>query len=356
VAVLGGGISGLSAAFMTAKKFPDAQVTLYESSSRLGGWVRSEHLDSSDGPIIFEQGPRTLRPATRSGYKTLSASSYLGLEDDMLFTPRTSPAAINRFIYYPDSLNKLPIPQDGMFDIVWRVLTDPLFEGVLSAIWNEHGTPQRPSSLEDESLGDFLKRRTGNKHVADNIVSAVMHGIYAGDVYKLSVKSVLPVLWAMEEKYGSITSAFLAAPGEAMVNPDTHIPAAIQSALVDSKLNDRARNSCVYTFKNGMETLPLAMEKYIKTKKNANIKLETGVTNMQNSEDGKSIKVCALFPLRQPSLPTPIFSFEALPFLSYANPILCKLTRPRSQLQTTSPLNFTAMLFPLSQPINSVAS
>ena len=45
VVVLGGGITGLSAAFYLARKHPTVQITLVEKSTQFGGWVRSERIE-----------------------------------------------------------------------------------------------------------------------------------------------------------------------------------------------------------------------------------------------------------------------------------------------------------------------
>lgn len=62
VAVLGGGITGLASTFLAAIRYPKAQITLIEAGSRLGGWLRSTKVNVGGGDVVFEQGPRTLRP------------------------------------------------------------------------------------------------------------------------------------------------------------------------------------------------------------------------------------------------------------------------------------------------------
>jgi protoporphyrinogen oxidase len=57
-----------SRAFYLSQELPDAKITLYEGSPRLGGWLQSRRIDVGNGEVVFEQGPRTLRPATPSGY------------------------------------------------------------------------------------------------------------------------------------------------------------------------------------------------------------------------------------------------------------------------------------------------
>ena len=64
VAVLGGGITGLACAYYLTRELPRAKVTIYEASDRLGGWLSSTRVPVKDGSILFEAGPRTLRPSS----------------------------------------------------------------------------------------------------------------------------------------------------------------------------------------------------------------------------------------------------------------------------------------------------
>lgn len=67
IAVLGAGITGLTTAYLLADTFPKLRITLVESKDTLGGWVRSKKVDVGDGEVIFEQGPRSLRPQPPNG-------------------------------------------------------------------------------------------------------------------------------------------------------------------------------------------------------------------------------------------------------------------------------------------------
>lgn len=60
-AVIGGGITGLTAAWQLAQDAQCTGVTLYEKSPRLGGWLESETVPVEGGNVVFEYGPRTLR-------------------------------------------------------------------------------------------------------------------------------------------------------------------------------------------------------------------------------------------------------------------------------------------------------
>ena len=71
VAVLGGGITGLASTFYLSKLLPAVRITLFEGSPRLGGWLHSKQIDVGNGNVVFEQGPRTLRPNVPNGLVTL---------------------------------------------------------------------------------------------------------------------------------------------------------------------------------------------------------------------------------------------------------------------------------------------
>ena len=69
VAVLGGGITGLTTAYYLAQTLPPrAKITVYEGDKRVGGWIRSEHVDTGDGENkLFERGPRMISMAEMGG-------------------------------------------------------------------------------------------------------------------------------------------------------------------------------------------------------------------------------------------------------------------------------------------------
>lgn len=63
IAVLGGGITGLATAYFLTQQLPKAKITVYEASDRIGGWLSSKRVEVEGGSVLFEAGPRTLRPA-----------------------------------------------------------------------------------------------------------------------------------------------------------------------------------------------------------------------------------------------------------------------------------------------------
>ena len=77
IAVLGGGITGLTSAYYLTQQLPDARITLFESTSRVGGWLHSKQVDISNGKVLFEQGPRSLRPSMPNGLVTLDLVCFI---------------------------------------------------------------------------------------------------------------------------------------------------------------------------------------------------------------------------------------------------------------------------------------
>lgn len=63
IAILGGGLTGLTAAHYLARHAPDAQITLFEAGTGLGGWVHGAVEDTPQGKVVMQSGPRMIRSA-----------------------------------------------------------------------------------------------------------------------------------------------------------------------------------------------------------------------------------------------------------------------------------------------------
>lgn len=201
----------------------------------------------------------------------------LGLEDRLLTTPKSSPAAQNRFIYYPDHLVRMPGPGLSLLANLQNLWSEPVFNGTVTGALAEFATPKRPPMVRDESVGSFISRRFGLQ-LADNIVSAVFHGIYAGDIYKLSARSILPQMWHTESKKGSILYDMLdrRIGGYRLISPDD------ADLMKLRKYQDRpvsearaaAAASSVFTFRGGIGELASRLEAELV--KSGNVQLQTG--------------------------------------------------------------------------------
>ena len=127
----------------------------------------------------------------------------------ILTTDKNSVAAQNRFVYYPDHLVRMPGPGTSLLSNIINLLSEPVFKGVGWGSIKEYykAVPKRPDDVDDESIGSFTSRRFGSGP-ADNLASAIIHGIYAGDIYNLSARTILPGPWETESRIGSVLQGF----------------------------------------------------------------------------------------------------------------------------------------------------
>lgn len=219
----------------------------------------------------------------------------LGLEDRILMTSKDSVAAQNRFIYYPDHLVRMPGPGSSLLQNISNVLSEPIFKGAITGALSEVTKPQRPADLEDESIGSFLTRRFGSA-LTDNVVSAVFHGIYAGDIYKLSAPAIVPSLWALERRSNSIIKGLLEQASGGMqpiATSDLDMIRTLRSQPVMSDKLEVVKKSSVFTFKGGIGELAHSLESKLDESDNVLILENTGVRDIQLWPDPSGEKVRA---------------------------------------------------------------
>lgn len=117
--------------------------------------------------------------------------------DSLYGIPKTHPVIANRYIYYPDHLVALPgsLSLATLFKTIYQFLTEPIFQGVGHAIrcffspdqqGSQHLRTLQMADIKDMSMGDFLQARFGSRELVNNLASAMIHGIWGGDVWKLS--------------------------------------------------------------------------------------------------------------------------------------------------------------------------
>ncbi|KAF2734736.1 Protoporphyrinogen oxidase [Polyplosphaeria fusca] len=293
IAVVGGGISGLASAYFISSEMPNAKITIYEQEDKLGGWIQSRHVQVPGGEVLFEHGPRTLRPGWKATPTALLIQE-LGLVEDLLTTSKNSPAARRRYILYPDRINCLPNMKDlpSLFG-AWRCVSSGLFNGGLSLI-TEHLQPFRPRKLNDESVGDFISRRL-DKRLASNIVSAAIHGIYAGDIWQLSAKTLFPLAWHLEGMGKSIMSGMLemASTSSGRQHPmwtlnrfESYKAESTEIFInLDDKVEQALENASTFTFKNGLQQLIDALKQKLAANPQVQFRLNSSVNNYRKAED-----------------------------------------------------------------------
>jgi oxygen-dependent protoporphyrinogen oxidase len=202
----------------------------------------------------------------------------------------------------------MPGPGQDPFAMVWSMLTESIFKGLLKGGLFEYAQPSRPANLEDESIGSFLERRLGSAEPGNNIVSAVLHGIYAGDIYKLSAKSLMPGIWHEEGVHGSIMRAKMenGRAGESTMPYKDVLLDQDLKLKINQSLRETMSHASVYTFKGGLGTFSDALEKSLRANPNVQFKMGYEVGSLEYDETANAVKV------HQPSISnTPLLTLNS---------------------------------------------
>ncbi|KAE8271711.1 hypothetical protein A4X09_0g631 [Tilletia walkeri] len=306
IAVLGGGITGLTSALVLARHLPKDRfrIVLLEKENWLGGWVQSDVLplnsNAQEGSAqkanvaVVEGGPRSLRPRGYSGMVLLDLIRSLGLAPRLMSVSTSAPAAKNRFIYYPDRLNRLVSSAAG---IPKALLTSPPLKGIVPSVAADFFTPAREWNADaDESVDQFLTRRFGGRtEVPTNLVSAVLHGIYAGDSRNLSVRALMPFLVRTEQEHGSLVRAILPkwlnsrykAPSQAQIDKGKREAAELEEAKqrLGPTWQQWLQNTSVYSFPRGIQEITDAMVKELRSQPHVEVHTSSGIDALSFSTD-----------------------------------------------------------------------
>ncbi len=250
--ILGGGISGLSAAYYLKKKIKDRgrkdRVLLLEKAPGVGGYVQS----INEQGFTFDGGPRGF---LAGGRRTLQLCKDLGIWDQIEVS---SDASRIRYIWKEDRLHPLPKGPLDLFTskvINWREI---------KTLMGEYFKRNKASS-EDESVADFITRRF-SKDILDNIVELLITGIYAGDPKRLSARSIFPKLKDLEDQYGSIIKGFLKSKKQMSTESfDPEVMAVSKRKLVSFKggmgvLVDTLYDKCCSFIEYGVEVKSITFQ------------------------------------------------------------------------------------------------
>ena len=173
VAVVGGGISGLTAAYRLQQR--GFQVSVFEAADRPGGKIRTGRLDD----LMVEEGPDAFLPRDE---RAVQLCHELGLSDELV-----SPAVFGAYIWHRSALRRLPagspygIPRDPK--AAWR-------EGLLSAAGAARASLERvrtePLDGPDVTVADFIRKRFG-REVLDHLVDPLLAGVRGGRTDEMSL-------------------------------------------------------------------------------------------------------------------------------------------------------------------------
>jgi oxygen-dependent protoporphyrinogen oxidase len=226
VAVIGGGISGLTLAYELnerAERLPGSlEVLCFEKSSRAGGNLQT----TQDGGYLCEWGPNGILDDSPA---TMTLISRLGLESERL--PANAEAR-RRYLYRNGKLHELFLEPKKMLRSPVLSLT-----GKLRAV-GERWVSKRSldGATDDETVYDFARRRLG-REAAETLIDAMVSGIWAGDTQKLSAAAAFPKMVQMEQEHGGLIRAMMARRGSGKKRP----------------------HATLNSFKGGMRTLPEAL-------------------------------------------------------------------------------------------------
>ena len=204
IAIIGGGISGLTAAYVLYRDHAAAcDITLFEAGNRLGGIIETVCTRG----FTIECGPDAW--VTEKPWAAQLARE-LGLEQDLL---RSNDHDRLTYLAQPGSLTPLPnamrlmVPTD-----LDAVFASPLFtEQAKHAYATE---PSRAAELResallsrgpdaDESVASFVHRHFGEE-VSATVARPLLAGVFGGDIDRLSARALLPSLVALEAQHGSL--------------------------------------------------------------------------------------------------------------------------------------------------------
>src|SRR5512137_912303 len=248
VAVIGAGITGLTAAFYLQRK--GIPVTLYEAADRVGGVIQSLRQDG----YLAEFGPNTI----------LETSPKIGqlIQDAGLQSRRMDPdpKAGARYVVRYKRPIEMPGSPLGFFTTElftakakWAVLREPFIK------------PRRDGV--EESIAQFVVRRF-NQEFLDHAIDALVAGIYAGDPHRLSLTHAFPKLKALEDHYGSM------------------IKGQIFGARERKKRGEIAKDRAPkFSFDDGLQVLPETLAAQL----GAAVKLNTSVTKLTQTATGWTV-------------------------------------------------------------------
>jgi oxygen-dependent protoporphyrinogen oxidase len=236
VAVIGGGISGLTTAYLLRRKGMD--VTLFEASDKVGGNVQTIRKEG----YTIEQGPNSLLRSPR----VVDLVRMLDLEDKVI---AASPEAQKRYILWHGKLVAMGPKSivNGFFSpkTIFALAREPFV---------------RSKSPEHESVAEFVARRI-NSEFLDKAIDPFVSGVYAGDPRDLSMRSAFPKLYEMERDFGSLIMGTIRRKVE---KPDPNFPR-------------------TFSFRGGLRTL---IEKLAAEIGNG-VRTSTKVERIENADGGR---------------------------------------------------------------------
>jgi protoporphyrinogen/coproporphyrinogen III oxidase len=250
VAIIGAGITGLTAAFYLKRS--GVPVTVYEASDRVGGAIQSVRT----GGYLAEFGPNTILETSPKVTQLVVDAGLASRRVD------PDPKAGARYVVRYQRPIEMPGSPLGFF-------TTPLFTARAKlAVLREPFVPPRRDGKE-ESVAEFVLRRLGQEFL-DHAIDALVAGVYAGDPYKLSVPQAFPKLGQLEARYGSLIKGQILGARERKQRGEV--------------AKDRAPK---FSFDEGLQVLPDTLRERL----GSAVRLQATVTRLTQAAEGWTLSV-----------------------------------------------------------------
>ena len=240
VAIIGGGLTGLSAAYYMGKAFPNWDIHVLESSNRWGGKVQTKRRDD----YVVEVGPDSYLARKTS---MTDLVKELGLGDTLVRN-----ATGESYIYHQGQMK--PIPGGSIIGIPTEFLPFAMssllsWSGKLRAGLDIFKKPY-PGN-EDMSIDVFFRYHLGDELV-NLLIEPLLSGIYGGDLKRLSLLGTFPEFRQLEQKHGNLVKGMMAMQGmrkqsgAATEGQFAQLTGGLES-LVDALVEQMPKNVSLYT-------------------------------------------------------------------------------------------------------------
>jgi len=208
IIVIGAGIAGLCTTHRLMNKHGEDAVLCLEANHRAGGYIQSENING----YICDEGPNGFLDKEPLMLDWIDA---LGISNELI---RANQTAAKRFLLINDRLVEIKPPPAFMLAPLLSI------KGKLRLML-EPFIKQR-TSPDPESIWDFAARRIGPE-AADNLVSAMVLGVYGGNAKELSLAHCFPKMAQMEADHGSLIKAMLATKKKGKQQGDSSGPGGV---------------------------------------------------------------------------------------------------------------------------------
>ncbi len=236
IAIVGGGITGLTAAYYLQEKMAELKqfyrIVLIEGKEQLGGKIQTIKKDG----YVIERGPDSFLERKHPAVKL---AKNLGIEDELVRN-KTGQA----YILVGERLH--PMPKGSFMGIPTDL--DAFMETDLLSVKGKERVKQdlvlpKTDVIGDQSLGQFFRYRFGDELV-ENIIEPLLSGVYSGDLDEMSLFATFPQFYELEQTYGSLIKG-------------------LQQTINRPKADTGKKAGQFLTFKNGLQTFVNHLERAI---------------------------------------------------------------------------------------------